>query len=166
MTSFRTWASSLTEAVRDRDSRTLLARVDWMDHMAQTVAMSQRPTMSQLQQQSSEKFRFVSHNAEGWATFATAHMGAKVAAQAGSNQVSSLLSSRPSGTNNSRSLAQQNSWHSFQLSCTVVKSSSAVARFLTSAGNLHRVGSDTNTLLVTYRMPSICTTKQSRHSVA
>lgn len=87
MASFRSWVSSVVDAVRNKDSRTLCARVDWMDHMAQTVAMSQQPTMPQLQQQAGEGFRFIGSNAEAWSTFAAAHMGAKVAANAGRKQV-------------------------------------------------------------------------------
>ena len=96
MTSYREWVSNLVDAVRHKDSRALFGRLDWNDHMAQTIAMSQQPTMPQLQQQSGEKFRFLnSAISESWATFAAAHMGAKVAAQAGRKQVLPLLPSTP-----------------------------------------------------------------------
>ena len=92
MVSFHAWASNLADAVRYRDSRGLLGRLDWNDHMAQTIAMSQQPRMPQLQQQSGERFRSIKGpSSESWATFAAAHMGAKVAAQAGRKQVLTLL---------------------------------------------------------------------------
>jgi hypothetical protein len=59
-----------------------------MDHMAQTVAMTQQLSMPQLQQQSSERFRVLGQKeSDTWASFAALHIGAKIAAQGNRRQV-------------------------------------------------------------------------------
>jgi hypothetical protein len=86
MIAFRSWAASLADGIRHRNTRTLADRVDWLDGMAQSVARNpQPPRLEQLEQQASAIFR--SPGAEDWSSFAANHISALVAASAGRKKV-------------------------------------------------------------------------------